>query len=191
MISRGANSVRNGEERLVIGKGAFDGNNAPLPEIELFNLHTIILKDYAFENINHLGEFDLNITEAWDVLISENVFRKTTFQATFNRIRELQLNERSFSGSRDSKVHIMYSYLRSLNKIDASLKELKIENSEIETIKRNSMDVLTIDSLILKDSKIDLIESKAITEKVRFHFFFQFGNLLYWFIDLYSFYQNT
>ena len=170
MISR---NVRNGEERLEIGRKAFDGNNAPLPEIELLNLHTIVLRDNAFENINNLGEFDLNVTEAWDVMVHENTFRGTIFQATFNRIRELQLNERSFSGSRESKVHIMNSYLRSLNKIDASLKELKIENSEIETIKKYSMDVLTIESLILMNTKIDLIESQAITEKVNsFVFYF-------------------
>lgn len=168
LSNKGGNSVRNGQERLEIFKRAFDGNNAPLPEIELLNLHTIILRDHAFENINHLGEFDLNITEAWEVTVSESAFKNTIFQATFNRISELQLNERSFSGSKESKIHIMFSYIRNLHRINASLKELKIENSEIETIKKYSLDVLAIDSLILRNTKIDLIESKAITEKVTF-----------------------
>jgi hypothetical protein len=149
-----------------INKNAFRGLNAPLPEIILRNLQTVVLRDFAFTQIGNRGEFILTINEVEDVIVQSKVFQSTTFHADFVSISNLQLNENSFSGSTSSKVAINKTFIRELMKINASLKELKIDNSGVNVIKSNAIDVYTLDSFILKNSKIDLIESNAITEKV-------------------------
>lgn len=157
----------NGEEFVLIDKKAFRGINAPLPEIILHNLNTIVLNDFAFSDITRGGEFILTINDTKNVFVHSKTFVNTTFHAKLFEIDELLLKENAFSGSMSSKVAIDNAYLKELNRITANLKELKIENSKIEIIKSNALDVLSLDSLILSNVKIDEIESNALTEKVR------------------------
>lgn len=158
--------TQSSSSKVDISKNAFRGLNAPLPEIILRNLQTVVLRDYAFTQIGNRGEFILTISEVEDVIVQSKVFQSTTFHANFGSISNLQLNENSFSGSTSSKVAINKTFIRELMKINASLKELKIENSGVNIIKRNAIDVYALDSFILKNCKIDHIESDAITEKV-------------------------
>lgn len=156
----------NSQEFVVIDKKAFRGINAPLPEIILHNIHTINLNDFAFTDIARGGEFILSVNDTKNVFIHSKAFSNTTFHANFFEIDELLLKENAFSGSTFSKVAIDKVYISELNKITASLKELKIENSILDTIKSNSLDVYTLDSFILRNVKIDEIETNALTEKV-------------------------
>lgn len=56
--------------------------------------------------------------------------------------------------------------MQNLHKFKVSLREVLFEECKIGTINAGTFDVNTINSLIFRQCEIDIIKSKAVTEKV-------------------------
>lgn len=129
-------------------------------------------------------EFQLNITNCAKVSIFPEAFANTSFHGYFENIRDFQLQERAFSKSR-AKVLIQNSRMDELQRLDASLKEIKFCNTYIGEIKTNAFDVLNLDSIVFDNCQINTIQSNALTEKVCSIYFWSFITP-----ELYSSYLN-
>lgn len=111
-------------------------------------------------------EFKLNITNCAKVRIFSEAFANTIFHGHFENIHDFQLLERAFSKS-TAKITVNNSRMDELQRLEASLKEIKFSNTHIGTILTNAFDVIKIDSIIFENCHIDTIQSNAFTEKVR------------------------
>lgn len=113
-------------------------------------------------------EFKLNITNCAKVLIFSEAFANTTFHGHFENILDLKLLERAFSKS-SAKVTMHKCHLDELQRLDATLKEIKFSNTHIGAVRSNAFDVIKIDAIIFEHCNIDTIQTNAFTEKVRKH----------------------
>lgn len=113
-----------------------------------------------------LGEFKLNVVNCVNVIVAANAFNDTAFHGFFEKISDLRFETNAFHGNRDSKIEIVGSNVGLLEKMDASMKEVKIVNSRIEAIKSNTFNVLSINSIEFINCDIGVIEPNATTEKV-------------------------
>lgn len=92
-------------------------------------------------------------------------FAGTTFHGHFENIRDLILLERAFSKSA-AKVAVHKCHLDELQRLDATLKEIKFSQTHIGTVRTNAFDVIKIDAIIFEHCHIDAIQTNAFTEKV-------------------------
>lgn len=109
----------------------------------------------------------LTVANAENVAVLANGFRNTTFHGHFENIAQLRFERDAFSGTRDSKIEIIGSNVGVLEKMDATMREIKLVNSRIDAIKMNTFDVLKITSIVFINCDINVIEANATTEKVR------------------------
>lgn len=206
--------MASGREHVEIHSNAFNGNSGPFPEIELVNIYSVEIHSNAFyckwcenESKNILFckwkawtnfllcfvfspdrltvEFKLNITNCAKVLIFSEAFANTTFHGHFENIADLKLLERAFSKS-SAKVTMHNCRLDELQRLDATLKEIKFSNTHIGAVRSNAFDVIKIDAIIFEHCNIDTIQTNAFTEKVRR----RVRHFLFFFLVIFSFFLS-
>lgn len=173
-----------GEEHLEISSKAFHGNNGPFPEIEIKNVHTVLIQANAFYRkiftnlfgcielifahffLSIPGEFQLNIVDCHKVVIFGEAFRDTKFNGYFDKIPNLMIFEKAFTHS-DAKIHINNCTIEQLQRLEAPLKEIKFTNARIAEIATGAFDVLSINSIIFENCVLGRIQKRALSEKVR------------------------
>lgn len=104
------NGNENGVEHIEISKNAFYENQGNLPELNITNCHTIILRENAFtdESKEQYSEYLINITNATEVNIFKEAFQKSRFHGFFTNIKDLRPQSKAFSGSPDSRVSFFF-----------------------------------------------------------------------------------
>lgn len=186
--------MESGREHVEIHANAFNGNAGPFPEIELVNIYSVEIHSNAFyckwcnfswckcetrinscfvfisRPIGLTVEFKLNITNCAKVLIFSEAFANTTFHGHFENIPDLKLLERAFSKS-SAKVTMHNCRLDELQRLDATLKEIKFSHTHIGAVRSHAFDVIKIDAIIFERCNIDIIQTNAFTEKVRTRIF--------------------
>lgn len=113
------------------------------------------------------GDFKLNVANVANVIVQGNAFQNTSFIAHFTSVHNLRFEKDAFLGTRDSQIQIVDSNVGLLERMDASMQEIKLQNSRIDAIKANTFDVVSIRSIVFDNCDINVIESNFTTEKVR------------------------
>lgn len=128
------------------------------------------LTRFFFSSDQSTVEFKLNITNCAKVRVFSEAFANTTFHGHFENIPDLKLLERAFSKS-SAKVTVHNCHLDELQRLDATLKEIKFSNTHIGAVRTNAFDVIKIEAIIFEHCHIDSIQTNAFTEKVRISIF--------------------
>lgn len=101
-----------------------------------------------------------------NVVVQANAFQNTSFLAHFSAVENLRFEKDAFLGTRDSQISIHDSHVALLERMDASMQEIKLQNCRIHAIKANTFDVVSIRSIVFDNCDIDVIESNFTTERV-------------------------
>lgn len=156
------------QSHIVLWKHALSGIWGNLPEISFRNLKSVILSERSLDG---LLEINLIVENVWQFIANKEVFGTTSFNASFSDIADLILNDgvlltTSFNLTKP-KIFINRSWIRNfLPMRGKKLTELRIENSEIETVKSSAFNILEIPSIILDNVTIQAIESDIFREGV-------------------------
>lgn len=175
---------RNGREIVEIHTNAFYGNSGPFPEIDIVNVHSVVIQKGSFfgETPSHAacqlevvlisklvyvssGEFKLNIINCTKVWIYGEAFATSNFHGLFEGIQDLAIFERAFTKS-EGRVFITDCGIEELQRLDATLKEIKFSNSTVDVISEGVFDVLSINSIVFEHCIIGTIQRRALTERV-------------------------
>lgn len=113
-----------------------------------------------------LGIFKLNVANVKNIIIEANAFQNTSFYANFSRIDNLRIEKDAFRGTSESQITVVNSHVGLLERVNAGMKEIKLQSCRIDAIKTNTFDVLSIQSIVLDNCDINVIESNFTTEKV-------------------------
>lgn len=81
-------------------------------------------------------------------------------------MKNLRFEKDAFLGTRNSQIQILDSHVGLLERMDASMHEIKLQNCRIDAIKANTFDVVSIKSIILDNCDIGVIEANFTTGKV-------------------------
>lgn len=168
-IQGARNDFKSSNNRVVLTKKSLSGINGMLPEISFKNLKRVTLLEASLDNAR---EVILFVESVWRVTVEKEVFGSTLYNATFNDIADLNLNEGFLRTSLHMpgmlSVYISRCHITHLMPIGArSLTELRIENSDVEVIKSKAFNIAEINSLILNNVKIQSIEEDIFREGVR------------------------
>uniref|UniRef100_U5EFN3 Putative conserved plasma membrane protein n=1 Tax=Corethrella appendiculata TaxID=1370023 RepID=U5EFN3_9DIPT len=158
-----------GNEQIEIRRNALEGNSAPLPEIEIFNCRTVIIREKAFH-----GEIKFNVTNCQEVNIYPSAFENCNLLANFNHINDLRMQEKVFKDSVSATVNIINinnSRIEFIRNLGASMKMFKVENSLIDWITSNAFNMIAIQVLKFEKCRINMIESDAMPEKLYCNYF--------------------
>lgn len=98
----------------------------------------------------------------------ENAFQNTSFKGHFRNIGNLRFEKDAFLGTRMSQIEILDSNVGLLERMVASMHEIKLQNCRIDTIRSNTFDVVSIKSIVLDNCDIREIEANFTTDKVNF-----------------------
>lgn len=113
------------------------------------------------------GEFKLNITDCDEVLLFDETFAGTQFQAIFERIADLRPHERAFSRAVVARVLVVGCHIENLLRFDTiGLQEIRFVNSDIRNVQTGAFDVLKIASIIFDRCRIGVIQSNALSVRV-------------------------
>lgn len=157
------------KNHVTIWKHALNGIWGNFPEISFRNINSVILSE---KSLDGLLEINLIVENVWQFIANKEVFGTTSFNASFSEIAELILDDgvlqtTSFNLTKP-KIYINRSWIRNfLPMRGKKLTELRIENSEIESVKSSAFNILEIPSIILDNVTIHLIESDIFREGVR------------------------
>lgn len=157
------------ENRVELWKQAMKGIDGVLPEISFKNLKTVLLTEKSLDNMHEINLVAENI---WQLTAFKEVFGTTSCNATFSDISDLVLNESVLATSNYNlsipKIYINRSWIKEFMPLRGKkLTELRIENSEIDTVKSSAFNVMELPSLILDNVTIGSIESNIFREGVR------------------------
>lgn len=156
------------QSHVTLGKDALKGIWGNLPEISFKNLKSVIL---AERSLDGLLEINLIVENVWQFIANKEVFGTASFNASFSDIADLVLNDgvlltTSFNLTKP-KMFINRSWIRNFQPMRGKkLTELRIENSEIESIKSSAFNILEINSIIFDNVTIQTIESDIFREGV-------------------------
>lgn len=156
------------QSHVVLWKHALNGVWGNLPEISFKNLKNVALSERSLDG---LLEINLIVENVWQLTAGKEVFGTTSFNASFSDIADLQLSDgvlltTSFNLTKP-KIFISRSWIRNFQPMRGKkLTELRIENSEIETIKSSAFNILELPSLILDNVTIQSIEGDIFREGV-------------------------
>lgn len=100
------------------------------------------------------------------MIVQGNAFQNTSFLGYFNSVGNLRFEKNAFLGTKESLIEITDSDIGLLERMDASMKEIKLSNCRIDTIKSHTFDVVSINSIVLENCDIGVIESNFTTNKV-------------------------
>lgn len=156
------------QSHVVLWKHALEGVGGTFPEISFKNLKSVILSERSFHD---LGEINLIVENIWQLIANKEVFGSTTVNASFNDIADLVLNDGVLTTSNFNltkpKIYINRSWIRNFYPMRGiKLTELRIENSEIETVRSLAFSILDLPTLILDNVSIQTIESDIFREGV-------------------------
>lgn len=139
-----------------------------LPEISFKNLKRVTLHSKSLDNVREMVLF---VESIWKVTVEKEVFGNTSYNASFTDIADLNLNE-DFLKSSVQKVRILYVFInrchitQMLPARAVTLTEFRIENSDVEVIRSNAFASQEIDSFIMNNVKIQLIEKNIFRDVV-------------------------
>lgn len=120
---------------------------------------------FCFFFVRLTGEFQLNIVNCHKVIIFGEAFKDTKFNGYFDNIPNLMILERAFTRS-DAKIYINNCTIDQLQRMEASLKEIKFTNSRINEIQTGAFDVLSVNSIIFENCVLGRIQKRALSERV-------------------------
>ncbi|XP_055524901.1 uncharacterized protein LOC129718292 [Wyeomyia smithii] len=158
----GSNALRHVEFQ----NKAFCLNNGTYPELEVYNIYTVVFHERTF-----CQEFKLNVTNAGEVIIMPGAFSVPESEILLNNVKDIRIQEDAFKGSRSTKLDITNSGIKILSELRASFRQIQFVNTTIEQISTKAFDVTKIDSLIFENCEIDRLMSQAITEKLLCRYF--------------------
>lgn len=156
------------QSHVVLQRSALSGVGGNFPEISFRNLKSIILSE---KSLDQMLEINLIVENIWQFIAMREVFGTTSFNATFNDIAELVLNEgflhtNSYNLTKP-KIFINRSWMKNfLPMRGRKLTELRIENSGIETVNEMAFKMVELHSLILDNVTIQSIEKDIFSEGV-------------------------
>lgn len=108
----------------------------------------------------------MNVANVDNVIVHGHAFQNTSFFGHFSAVRNLRFEKDAFLGTRNSQIEILDSNVGLLERMDASMHEIKLQNCRINAIKSHTFDVVTIKSIILDNCDINVIEANFTTDKV-------------------------
>jgi hypothetical protein len=154
---------KNSNNHVVLQRNALMGITGSLPEVSFKNLKRVTLQE---KSLDEAFEIILFVESIWKVTVEKEVFGKTSYNATFNDIADLNLNEEFLRTTEFTKrllsVFINRCHISHfLSTRAAFLTELKIENSDVEIIKSKAFAIPEIGSLVLNNVKIQAIEENV------------------------------
>ncbi|XP_017479173.1 PREDICTED: uncharacterized protein LOC108368772, partial [Rhagoletis zephyria] len=155
-------SHRDGEQ-VEITTGAFPGGDGiigPYPEILMQDVFSVVVRERAF-----LGNKKFTVRNSNDLILYSNAFKRAEINGRFVGVADLRIEEKAFN-SANATLHIENSHIDNIYRFEASLREIKFSNCSIGTINSGSFDVNTINFIAFVNSRIDVIKSRAITEKL-------------------------
>ncbi|XP_062536746.1 uncharacterized protein LOC134205484 [Armigeres subalbatus] len=166
VLIKGNFAGNDGREHIEFLDGAFCRNNGTYPELEVYNIHTVVFHKHTF-----CQEFMLNVTSSKEVIIMPEAFSVPESEILFNGVRDIRIQEDAFRNSIATKIDIVNSAIKTLFELRASFRQIQFINSTIEEISTKAFDVNKIDSLIFENCRIDVLKSEAITEKLLCRYF--------------------
>ncbi|XP_053950721.1 uncharacterized protein LOC128858454 [Anastrepha ludens] len=155
-------SHRDGEQ-VEITTGAFpggDGTIGPYPEILMQDVFSVVVREGAFA-----GNKKFTVRNSNDLILYSNAFKRAEINGRFVGVADLRIEEKAFN-SANATLHIENSHIDNIYRFEASLREIKFSNCSIGTINSGSFDVNNINFIAFVNSRIDVIKSRAITEKL-------------------------
>lgn len=163
---------RNGNAHVEINRFAFDGNDGRFPEFNITDCGKLWLKTHAFTDAtkvknNLFNEFILKVTNIKEMNIFDDAFSKASFHGYFRNIDDLQIFAKGFAGATNSKISITSVTIDKLQRIESSLKEIKIVDSSVKTISKDAFDVISLASIVFQNCKIGVIEANVFSPKVK------------------------
>lgn len=112
------------------------------------------------------GDFKLNVANVDNMIVHAHAFQNTSFVGHFSAVKNLRFEKDAFLGTRNSQIEIIDTNVGLLERMDASMHEIKLKNCRIDAIKSNTFDVVSIKSIILDNCDINVIETNFTTNKV-------------------------
>lgn len=161
VLIQGNFAGNDGREHVEFLDEAFCRNNGTYPQLEVYNIHTVVFHKHTF-----CQEFELNVTRAREVIIMPEAFSVTESAILFNGVKDIRIQEDAFRNSISTMIDIVNSAIKTLFELRASFRQIKFTNSTIDEISAKAFDVNKIDSLIFENCRIDTLKSQAITEKL-------------------------
>ncbi|KAG5683619.1 hypothetical protein PVAND_012892 [Polypedilum vanderplanki] len=157
---------KNSNNHVVLQKNTFRGIRGSLPEISFKNLKRVTLQE---KSLDEAFEIVLFMESIWKVTVEKEVFGTSSYNATFNDIADLNLNEEFLKTTEHRKrmlsVFINRCHITNfLSTRAAFLTELRIENSDVEIIKSKAFAIPEIGSLVINNVKIQAIEKNIFNE---------------------------
>lgn len=151
---------KNSNNHVVLQRNTFKGIRGSLPEISFKNLKRVTLHE---KSLDEAFEVVLFMESIWKVTVEKEVFGTSSYNATFNDIADLNLNEEFLRTTEHRKrarsVFINRCHISQFLSTRATiLTELKIENSDVEIIKSKAFAIPEILSLVINNVKIQAIE---------------------------------
>lgn len=151
-----------------LSKHALDGIYGTLPEISFKNLKTVILNE---RSLDKLLEVNLVVENVWQLIAEKETFGTTTFNASFSDIADLRFRESVLLTENYNlttpKIFINRSWIDNFYPLRGKkVTELRIENSEIKTLKSSAFSILELPSLIMDNVTIHMIESDVLKVNV-------------------------
>lgn len=155
-----------GGKQFELTANAMDGNSAQFPQIIISGCNTVVLCERAFNR-----EFKLNVTDVKCAQVFQNAFTNTNFIAQFLRVNDLRIEEGALVGANNnSRLIVMDSKMDDLWPLQAVMKEILFEKTEIRRIRENAFNSQEVKSVEFVNCTIDVIQGKAFTEKVNLAF---------------------
>lgn len=169
VIQGRSEDFKNERSSVVLWKNSLKDVWGNFPEISFKNLNKVVLSE---QSLDKLLELNLVVEDVWHVIVEKKVFGDTSFNASFNDIADLVLNDGFLSTDSYNltkpKLFINRSWITTFYPMRGKkLTELRIENSGIETIKCSAFKNPDFPSLILDNVTIQSIESDIFQEGVR------------------------
>lgn len=162
------NDFKNSNNQVVLSRRSLAKINGQLPEISFRNLKRVTLKEMSLDDAQ---EILLYVESVWKVTVEKEVFGSTSYNATFNDIADLNLNEGFLNTTVQTErflyVYINRCHIAQLLPIRGKiLTDLRIENSDIEVIRSQALSISEMNSLVLNNVKIQSIEKDIFREGV-------------------------
>lgn len=149
-------------------KNSLNGIWGNFPEISFKSLKNVVMFE---KSLDGLLEINLIVENIWQLEMHKEVFGTTSFNASFSDVADLSFAEGALTTTSlnltKPKIFISRSWIRNLLPLRGKkLTELRIENSEIETIQSSAFNILELHSLVLDNVRIQLIERDIFREGV-------------------------
>jgi hypothetical protein len=161
---------KSSNNQVVLTRHSLVGIKGGLPEISFKNIKRVMLLEKSLDDV---FEIVLFVESIWKVTVEKEVFGSTSYNATFNDIADLNLKEgflRTNVVENKNRVFNLFINRCHISELlpmhGAYLTELKIENSDIESIKSKAFAMNEIDSLVMNNVKIQSIEKDIFREGV-------------------------